>query len=303
MSAHAAAAASGCCCAPAPTPCTCQEYGLASAGSDFDTLHVSGRVLTSYSGADCCDAQLTGGSSFDGATIVRAAAPFSGWNIQKQQVCPGLFLGPVIGSALTTVGRCTYVAPCCNYTGCPPANRTVVDSELPLWWCQDTYALVPQDPCSGITCSCDEGGIPCGGNCPPAQFIEYPTADASALLIAVKDVWLTVCGIDGSETQGVTGRSFLQVELAAVSERTYRECAFCGATFGDIPLTYRIFYEKLCQFPGDTVRGVYRWVDALNGGPPSQVRSVSSPCPDGISPGGNRKFTSTIVASPVMVVS
>ena len=130
MSAHAVAAASGCCCAPAPTPCTCQEYGLASAGPDFDTLHVSGRVLTSYSGADCCDAQLTGGSSFDGATIVRAAAPFSGWNIQKQQVCPGLFLGPVIGSALTTVGRCTYVSPCCNYTGCPPANRTVIDSEL-----------------------------------------------------------------------------------------------------------------------------------------------------------------------------
>ena len=306
MSAHAVAAASGCCCAPAPTPCTCLEYGQASSGEDFEQLQVSGAVSLSYSGADCCGARLMGGALFGGATILRIPpGPFggSGWNIQKQQVCPGLELGDVIGSATSTTGRCTYRAPCCNYTGCPAVERLVVESELPLWWCEDTYRLVPQDPCQGVVCACDEGGVPCGGNCPPAQFPEYPTADESAILIAVQNVWLTVCGIGGVPGNLVQAKSYLQIELAQISERTYRNCEPCGAGFNAVPLTYTMFYEKLCRFPGDTVRGTYVWSDALNGGPPSQVRSFSAACPDGIMPGGERKFTSTLVASPIMVIS
>lgn len=280
---------------------------MASTGEAFQQLQVSGTISITMQGRDCCGAQLSGGVLFSGASISRVPpGPFggSGWNIQKQQICPFLSLGEVIGSASSTTGHCSYLAACCNYTGCPPVERFVTESRLPLWWCQDTLTLVPQDVCAGVICACDEGGIPCGGNCPPAVFDEYPTADESEILFALQNVWLTVCGIGGVETGVGWGRSILQVDILPIDVRDYRSCEGCGGGLPNyVQFPYTLYYEKVCQFPGDSVKGIYRWLDLWNNGPPTQVRTVSSECDDYISPGGTRKFTTTVVGSPVMLVT
>lgn len=304
MSANAVAGASGCCCAPAPTPCLCLEYQTASIGPLFERLTVSGMISMTWRGTDCCGAKLNGSALFGGARISRTPSPLNGWNITKDQVCPFLSIGEVIGSVESTVGRCSYMYPCCTYTGCPAVERRVIDSALPLWWCDDTYALAPQDPCMNITCSCDQGGIPCGGTCPPTTFPEYATASPERLLVAVDNVYLTVCGVNNIPgAAGAQAKSYLQIEVRDITERNYRTCDGCGASFQAVPLSRTFWYEKLCRYPGDSVKGLYVWIDAWNGGPPSQVVSVTEACQPDIEPGGQRQFVATFIASPTMVVN
>lgn len=301
MSAHAVAAASGCCCAPAPTPCTCSEYGLASTGIDFTQLQVSGSVIMTLDGTDCCGAELRGSAIFGGITLFRQFMPFDGWVAPRSPICPNLSyppIGQVIGSVSSGVGLCSYIAPCCPYTGCPQVERSVVHSALPWFWCADTVQYIDQDVCAGVLCSCDEGGIPCGGNCLPTFFDPYPTASAEEYVIALTDVEVRVCPIGTAQAQ-----SWLRIACTAIPLRVYRRCQTCPIEGPSVPLTFDLYWVKECRFPGDTVKGTYYWSDALNGGPPSQVTVTDSPCQPDLIPGGSRKLTRSVVASPIMVIS
>jgi hypothetical protein len=301
MSAHAVAAASGCCCAPSPTPCTCIEYGTASSGVDFERLEVSGAIAMDLYGVDCCGAELRGNAMFGGATIFRQTVPFFGWTAPVSVICPQLSyppIGDVIGSVSSTVGLCTYRAPCCPYTGCPQVERTVTHSALPWFWCAEEVQYVNQDICAGVLCSCDEGGIPCGGNCLRTIFDPYPTAMPEEYVIALTDVEVRVCPIGTAQAQ-----SWLRIACTAIPARVYRGCESCVIEGPSLPLTFNLVWVKECRYPGDTVKGTYHWSNVLNGGPPSQVTMIDEACQPDLIPGGSRKLRRTLVASPVMVIS
>ena len=300
MSAHAVAAASGCCCAPAPTPCICTEYGQASDPADplFATLQVSGAFIITVGGTDCCGAQPSGGGSFSGATLTYSY-PAGRW-LSPISISGGSVPHvEVIGTVSSSVGNCTYTAPCCSYTGCPEVLRTVTHSRLPIWYCAETLVYVPQDVCAGVVCACDEGGIPCGGNCPPAVFDPFPTAEPEDLVLFITGIELRVCPIGTTQAQ-----SWVRITGSAGPISAFRDgqpCQWQGTTA--LPLSFDLIYVKECRFPGDSVKGTYQWIDYLNGGPPTQVSTFTVPCQPDLTPGGQSKLTRTIIASPTIVVS
>lgn len=299
MSAHAVAAAAGCCCAPAPSPCICTEYGQASTGDDFEQLQVSGVVSLALEGTDCCGAELRGNALFGGATLFRQFVPVAGWFAPRTQYCQSAPpVGDVIGGVSSTIGQCTYIAPCCPYTGCPQVERSVIHSELPWFWCAGDVQYIDQDVCGGVLCQCDEGGIPCGGNCLPTVFDPYPTAQPEEYVIALTDVEVRICPIGTAQAQ-----SWLRVACTAIPLREYRTCEPCAIEGPSLPLTFNLYWVKECRFPGDNVKGSYVWSDLLNGGPPTQVTTVDEPCQPDLIPGGSRKIIRSLVASPLMVIS
>lgn len=296
MSAQAAAAASGCCCNPPPKPCTCLEYGQASSGEDFDRLAVEGSLLLQINGKDCCGAQLTASAAFGGARLFRN--PVLGrWTDRRDASCPGLFLplGEVIGTGTSTIGQCSYVLECCNYTGCPTVPRLVPHSSLPWFYCPDTVNVQTFNVCANVTCQCDEGGVPCGGNCPSFAFVDYTTASPEVLYFAIRcelGIW---CG---------PGLSYFRLDVVPILARSYDSCSGCAAILNDVPAgaTLSAFWTKPCRFPGDTVRGVYQWDSALSG-PPTQSETVERPCLGGYLPGGGLFVSQGIIASPLLTVS
>lgn len=297
MSAHAAAAGAGCCCNPPATPCTCIEYGQASSGSDFDRLAVEGIVTMSLDGKDCCGAQLTGSASFAGTRVFRALGAPS-WMNRLDAACPGLFfpLGEVIGSATSTVGHCRRIVECCNYTGCPPVPRLVSVSRLPWFYCEDTVTVQTIDGCAGVICQCDEGGIPCGGQCPSFALEDVISAAPEVMYFAIRcelGIWCS------------PGLSYVRLEIVPIIARSYDSCEGCGASIGFVSNGGGLvaFWTKPCRFPGDTVRGTYAWDPILSGGPPTQFETIEQPCLGGYLPGGTLSTSRSVVASPLLTVS
>ena len=302
MSAQAAAAASGCCCDPPGKPCTCSEYLNASSGDDFNTLSISGDVAMQITGHDCCGASIDGEAMYSG-TLVRRTTGMGQerWINDRPVSCSNLLpIGAVIGSINSTSGNCAYTYECCNYTGCPTVQRTATEARLPWFWCWENETSVQYNACAGVVCQCDEGGIPCGGNCPADVFEATRTAPPETLYIALR-ASIVVCGF-GS----VIGGSAVRIEGAVVLSQTYDRCRSCGLV-GTLLLMPRVgfslIWQKRCRFPGDTVRGEYIWSEALNGGPPTQVNTYTQDCPSYIRPGGTLKYTHSIVASPRIYVA
>lgn len=302
MSAQAAAAASGCCCNPPPKPCTCLEYGQASSGEDFERLAVEGSLLLQIDGKDCCGAELLGNASFGGTRVFRA--PGLGiWTDMRTVSCPTFLpLGDAVGSITSRVGQCSYLYECCNYTGCPTVTRLATHSQLPWFWCAERESVQTVNVCANVTCQCDEGGVPCGGNCPSFAFEDYTTAPPETLIVAVR-VELGICGTIGT----AEGSSYVKVEMVPVLAQEYERCETCGLR-GSVNLIpggggFTGWWGKQCRFPGDTVRGVYEWIDLLSGGPPTQVETYEQPCLGGYLPGGVLKSTRIITASPLLTVS
>jgi len=296
MSAHAAAAGAGCCCNPPAKPCTCLEYGMASDGVDFDRLAVGGTLAMNIQGKDCCGAQLTGNAVFGGTRLFKVPSQVT-WLDRRDTACPGLFfpLGEVIGSATSTVGHCTYIYECCNYTGCPTVPRLVTYSQLPWFYCPDTVTVQTVNVCANVICQCDEGGVPCGGNCPVFAFEDYTTASAEVIYFAIRSELGIWCG---------PGLSYFRLEIVPISARAYDSCDGCGTGLTNVPGggAFTGFWTKPCRFPGDTVRGVYEWNSFLSG-PPTQVDTVDQPCTGGYLPGGALSVTRSIIASPLLTVS
>jgi hypothetical protein len=302
MSAHAAAAGAGCCCNPPAKPCTCLEYGMASDGVDFDRLAIEGNLIMQVSGKDCCGAQLTGSAAFTEARVFRVNAS-TVWVDRREASCPTFLpLGSVVGVITSTVGQCTYLYECCNYTGCPTVTRRATHSQLPWFWCADTEVVQTANVCINVICQCDEGGVPCGGNCPSFAFEDYTTASPETLYVAIR-AEVGICGIAGT----AQGSSYVKVELVPVLAQEYDRCETCGLR-GSLNLipgggAFTGYWVKQCRFPGDTVRGIYEWSAQLSGGLPTRSDTVEQECSGGYLPGGTLSVTRSIIASPLLTVS
>ena len=296
MSAHAAAAGSGCCCKPPDVPCSCGEMWAASTGPEFDRLAVSCSLNATYEGKDCCGAQLFGGASFSGGRL-RRRLPLGFPGYESIPVTPCFEApGEIAGSIGSTIGQCARVVECCNYVGCPPVRRNHIISRTPWFWCPDTYSITTSDVCAGVVCQCDEGGVPCGGQCPAFFFQDTESAQSVTDYLGVRVELLRFC-------DGDAFHAAVKIDIRRLGPDP-ESCVSCATSTNgtNLPIEFTCYYTKRCRFPGDTIKGVYGWNEVYSNGPSTQVLTIREHCLPDIIPGGELYATRTVIASPTLVV-